>query len=249
MGVVEQQLLDPGHVAGPRDAERIAEQTAGVARAGLGQQPLVRSIDLGELERQCGLRRVAVERERPVGVVVGPDQLRLQPVDPADEAAEQRTRAAAEVVALERELVDPLEQHGEPLARSEHRLERVDRRPRPPQHQRRQLHRREHEQLLVGLHQGDLEPGAQRVGARPRRDDHEDPLRSGPGADQPPEPGFDDARLAGPSATDHQQPSAPVRDGLTLSRRQLVHHRVIRGPHGYDLLSTSLPINLRAHAV
>ncbi len=242
-------MLDPGRPPRAHDAERVGEQPAGVTRARLREQPLVRAVDLGELERERGPRRIALERKSPIGVVLGSDQLRFQPVDPADETAEQRPRAAPEVVPFERELVDPLEQHGESLAGAEHRLQGIHRRARPAQDQRRQLHRREDEQLLVGLDQRDLESRPHCVGARRRRHHDHDPLGTRPLRHQPPEPRLDHTRLTGARAAHDEEPPTAVGHGGPLGRGELVEHRVVRRSHGYQLLMPSLPISLRAHAV
>ena len=76
------------------------------------------AVDLGELALERGARRVLGQRERPsAGSRSAIDQLGLEPVDPAHEAAQQGVRPPAEVVVLERELVDPLDQHRQPVAR------------------------------------------------------------------------------------------------------------------------------------
>ena len=108
---------------------------------------------------------------RPAREVLGPDQVRLQPVDPADESDQERAGAASEVMALERQL-------------DRSRSSSIAKRSAGPstgssgstpapgrlQDQRRQLDRREHEQLVVaGLGQP-LEPCPRaRRRAPPRR--------------------------------------------------------------------------------
>ena len=75
-----------------------------------------------------GSRGLAVlgQLRRPRRVVGGRDQLVLEPVDPLHDRAEQRARVAAQVVRGERQLVDPLEQHREPVGRGDGGGERVD---------------------------------------------------------------------------------------------------------------------------
>ena len=102
--IVDQHVLEPLRRRRPLadHPQRVADQVAGVASARLGQHPLVHAVDLGELAPDLGLG--LRQPRRPPRVVLGADQVRLQPVDPADEPREQRVRAAAEVVALERQL-------------------------------------------------------------------------------------------------------------------------------------------------
>ena len=58
---------------------------------------------------------------------LGLDQLGLETVDPPDEAAEQRARVAAEVVVLKRQLVDPLGEHRQAIARRKDLVEQLQR--------------------------------------------------------------------------------------------------------------------------
>ena len=114
LSVVDHSVLESRRERGfPGDQpQRIPEQVPGVAGTGLGEHPLMGPVDLGELL----LDRVPAGRPRRV--LLGADQLRLEPVDPADEPPHERG-AATEVVVTDRELVDPLHQHREPVARSE----------------------------------------------------------------------------------------------------------------------------------
>jgi hypothetical protein len=90
--------------------------------AGLRQHPLVARIDLGELqlERRVGIA-VALAALRPGEVLLGVNQLGLEPVDPPHEAPQQHRRAPAEVVMAHRQLVDALGQHRQPVARAKGR--------------------------------------------------------------------------------------------------------------------------------
>ncbi len=87
----------------------------------------MRPVDLGELALERGVRgllpaggQLPAQRANSSAA----DQVRLQPRRSAARSRQQRPGAAAEIVAFERELVDPLEQHREALAGVEHRIER-----------------------------------------------------------------------------------------------------------------------------
>ncbi len=218
--VVDEHVLEPLRDRRPvtRDAKRVADQVAGVTRAHLGQHLLVHSIDLGELALD-----VRVGLGQPLGparVVVGPDQVRLQPVDPTNEPREQGIRAPAEVVALDRQPVDPLEQHREPLGRPEHRFERVGRRPGAVQDQRRQLDRRDHEQLVVAVLQHALQARPCRVRARGRRRHQQDSLGATPLLDEPHEATLQRARFAGSRGPEDEQRLEFACDRVALSGKQ-----------------------------
>ncbi len=104
----------PGCSRARRSASRTTSPASRAPR--LGQHPLVRPVDLGELPLDRPAAGGSDEPRGPGRVGLGADQLGLQPVDPAHKAAEQRVGAAAEVVVLERELVDPLDQHRQAVA-------------------------------------------------------------------------------------------------------------------------------------
>ena len=227
MGVVEQDVLETldGDGTLADHAERLAHQVAGVRHPGLGQHPLVGAVHLGELaleRRLGGLGSRVPEPGRPAGVLVGADQVGLQPVDLADEPRQQGGRAAAEVVAANRQLVDPLEQHREPLTGVDDRVEHVSARPGVVQQHARQLHGRAHEELLIAAPQAALERGAHRVRATRRRHQHDGPLGSRALLDEPLESLQHHARLTGAGGPEHQQRPFPVRDRLALPGKQLV---------------------------
>ena len=113
----------------------------------------------------CGVVAGSGRPAGPGGVVLGADQLGLEPVDPAHEAAEQRVGAAAEVVVLQRQLVDPLDQHGQPVTGAERRPTAASA-PRGPARIRLASSTGvTHEQLLVAALQPALQAGPQGVGA------------------------------------------------------------------------------------
>ena len=114
MRVVDQHVLEPLHRRRPLadDAQRVADQVAGVAGARLGEHLLVHAVHLRDLA--LDLRLGLGEPIGPARVVLGPDQVRLQPVDPPNEPGEQGVRTAAEVVALDRQPVDSLEPPASP---------------------------------------------------------------------------------------------------------------------------------------
>ena len=58
--------------------------------------------------------------------LLGGDHLLLQPVDPRDEARQQRRRVAPDLVVAQRQLADPLEQQREPVGRRDGRQEGID---------------------------------------------------------------------------------------------------------------------------
>ena len=84
-----------------RERDRVAEQVPGVAGAGVGEHPLVGAVDLGELALERRLGGIGRERLRPAPVLVGIDELGLEPIDPAHEPRQQRIGTAAEVVVLQ----------------------------------------------------------------------------------------------------------------------------------------------------
>ena len=102
-------------LAGFKQADGADQQVAGVHGTRLGEHPLVRAVDLGELAL-CARVAVAValalalalggrgKRVRPVRVGLCIDQLVLEPVDALDEARQQAGGAPAEVVAAKAQL-------------------------------------------------------------------------------------------------------------------------------------------------
>ena len=198
------------------------DHVAGVDRARLGEHPLVGPIDLGEL----ALLRRSPRIQNPLcprRVVLDADQLGLELIDPAHEPADERVGAAPEVVVLELELVDPVEQHRQPIARPEHRVDRL--RPRLPEHEARELDRSDDVQLLVATLERALEPLAQSVGAGRRRRQHRQPLGLAPELHEPPESRLDHGRLAGAGTAEDEQRPATKSDRLSLGGKQVVIER------------------------
>ena len=115
---------------GAQQPERVQHEVAEVERARLGEHAVVGGVDRGELALARGARAIGRallgQLRRPGRVVARRDQLVLEPVDPLHDRAEQRARVAAQVVRGERQLVDPLEQHREPVRGGDGRGERVD---------------------------------------------------------------------------------------------------------------------------
>ena len=117
-----------------QEPEGVQHQIAEVERAGLGEQTVVVRVHLCELEltlgvRALGVTSLAARLRRPArpGAVVGrADHLVLQPVDPGDEAGEQRRRIATDLVAAQREVLDPVEHQGEPVRGGHRREKRIE---------------------------------------------------------------------------------------------------------------------------
>ena len=115
------------HVAHPRAQARADVRLAGqepvgqqhevarVQRAGGGQQPVVGPVERGELALALGALVAGRQRGGPPLVLARGDHRVLEAVDPGDHARQQRRRVAAQVVAAQRQLVDVLEQQGEPV--------------------------------------------------------------------------------------------------------------------------------------
>ncbi len=214
-----------------QQSQRADDEVAGVERSLLGEHPVVRAVDLGELALACGAGALGVvpcvvlhERLGPCRVVLGADQLVLQPVDPPHEADEQRCRVAAEVVAADRQLVDPLQQHREPVGAPYGDGERVD----PAverllaQQPRAERMDRRHRQLLVGPRDRVLDLAAQRVGGALGQREREHRLRRLALLDEPGEAGSERARLATAGTADDQQRAAGMRSGRALRRGESV---------------------------
>ena len=166
-------------------------------------------------------------------VVLVRDELVLEAVDAGDDRAEQRARVAADVVRGERQLVDALEQHREPVGGRDRRGERVE-----PRLERLVVQQARAEavdgrdgQLLEAAVEPGLEPLAQRVGGGLGDGQDEDRLGREPAlAHEPGEALAQHRRLAGAGAAEDEQRAAGVRDGLELAGGQRHHRRI--GPVG-----------------
>ena len=212
---------------GAQQAEALEHEVAGVERPGFVEHPLVRAVELGEL----ALARAALRQRRgPRRVVGGGDELVLEPVDALDDRAQGGARVAAQVVVAQRQVVDPLEQHGEPVGGADRRDERVE-----PRLERLVVQEpgtdameRGDGQLLVGARQAVLEPFAHGVGGGARVAEHEQRLGWGAFLHQVQEAFGEDGRLAGPGPAQHEQRAAGVLDGGALVGAQFEHLRRIR---------------------
>ena len=213
-----------------QEAEGVEQQVAEVERPRLLEPAVVGGVDGGELALAVGL---GAERLRPRPVVLVRDELVLEAVDAGDDRAEQRARVAADVVGGEPQLVDPLEQHREPVGgrdgggeRVEPRLQRL-----VVQDARADAVDRGDGQLLEAAVEPGLEALAQAVGGGLGARQDEDRLgREAALAHEPAEALAEDAGLAGAGAAEDQQRAAPVRDGLELAVGQRHHRRI--GPVG-----------------
>ncbi len=217
--------------------EGLQDEVAVVERPGLGEHPVVGRVDGGELALARGARPVGLvlvgDRRGPGGVVLARDELRLEPVDAADDRAEQRARVAAQVVVAQRQLLDALEQHGEAVGGRDRRRERVE-----PGLERLVVQQSRAEgleggdgQLLVAADEALLEALAQRVGRAARVGEHEDRLGRealGRVGRQPREALGEHVRLARPGAADDEQRTARVLDRGALRRGRRRGHGHLR---------------------
>ena len=228
MGVVEQQVVKAPRQTGlgASQVQRGHDQVAVVARARLGQHPLVGAVDLPELPLELRIGGVIVERLRPRRVGVGPDELGLEPVDPAHEAAEQGVGAPAEVVVAQGQLVDALDQHGQPVTGGEHRLERIGARAGGAQHDPREPSRGEDVELVIASAQLGLDPRAQCRRARLGGDEQPDALRGTSLRHQPAKACFHDARLACPGRAEDDDTGVGMGRRVALDGGQSVKRAV-----------------------
>ena len=213
---------------------------AGVEAAGGGEDPVMGGVELGELvlapgrlpRRLVGGGLESLPGERRQGL--GTDGLGLQGVDPAEQAGQQAGRVAADLVVSKRQLLEPVEQHRQPLGRSEYVEERVEaglRRVVAEQALPDRLPGADPE-LLVGTLQKRLGalPEPRRGGAP--RGDHQDLLGSRPLLGEPRQPPGEDLGLPGPGCADQQQRALVVGDGaaLRLGQRRLSVRRPVLVP-------------------
>ncbi len=184
---------------------------------------------------------------RPAPVLVGIDELGLEPIDPAHEPRQQRVGTAAEVVVPKRELVDPFDEHRESVTRAERGRERVDPGAGASQHERRELGRGQHVELLIAERERGLETFERRGGARRAGHDEAQPLGRGALLDQPPKARLDHSRLAGSGGARYDQPARlALGDGGTLRGAAPVEQPLL---HGAGRKQTKLPGLLAACVV
>ncbi len=214
---------------GSQQAEALQHEVADVERAGLLEQALVGAVEVGEL----ALAGVLLgQRGRPGRIVGRRHELVLEPVDALDDRAQRRARVAAQVVVAQRQLVDPLQQHGQSVGGAYGRHERIQ----PglvrlvAQQARTEAVEGGDRQFLVGAGEAVLEPLAQRVGGRGRVAEDEQRLRRRALGHEVRETLGQHGRLAAAGAAQHEQRPAGMLDGGTLVRAQaqLQHLRRIR---------------------
>ena len=115
------------HVRALEQAQRQQHEVAGVERALLAQHPVVGAVDLRELALALGALVAGGQPRRPRPATSSAVTARLlEAVDPSQHAGEHRRRVAAEVVQAQRQLVDALEQHREPVGVRDGHDERVE---------------------------------------------------------------------------------------------------------------------------
>ena len=223
------------------------EDVAAVEAARLGEDPVVGRVELGELElTPRGLPGGLVRRLlRLPGPQLQPrraDPFGLQRVDPREQPGQQGGGVAADLVAAQRQLVEPVEQHRQALRGAQHVEERVE---------AGGLGVLAQEPLADRLPAADPEllerAVQQRLGAfakSPRRGagraDHQHPLGCGPRRGEPGQPPRQQLGLAGPGGAEHQQRALSVGDraiplvrfdlgrGLFLAHRPTLARHSIR---------------------
>jgi energy-coupling factor transporter ATP-binding protein EcfA2 len=113
---------DPAHVRPvAHQADRMQDQLAKVDRPRLGEQAIVIGEETRKLDLLLSLGTVGValrgpsERFRPPPVLRGCHHLVLEAVDALDQARQKPGRIAAHVVMAERQIVEAVDQQGEPV--------------------------------------------------------------------------------------------------------------------------------------
>jgi hypothetical protein len=222
---------------GLEQAHGVQQQIAVVERPLAGEQRVVVGVELGELAlagRARALRvALAGQRVRPQRDVLGGDRLVLELVDAGDHAGQQRGRAPAEVVQLERELVDAVEQEREPVGRRGGDEERVQARLDGllAQEQRAEGVGVVNGQLAPGVAEGVLDALAQRgVGAARGEDEDRFGRRA---LAYPPREALDERRrLAAARSADDEDRAGRGVDGALLGRREGAGHLPRVETHG-----------------
>ncbi len=115
-----------------QDAAELEDQLVFIEHAEPEHDRVVAIEDLAELDlAQCHLAVGAAGRPPlggagPVAQLGRPDSLRLQRVDALEQTREQTRRIAADLVAAKGQLVEPVEQHGQPIRRPRQLEEGID---------------------------------------------------------------------------------------------------------------------------
>ena len=108
------------------------EDVAAIEAAALGEDPVVARVELGELDLSShGLPGGLVGSALlPVASALlqprRPDPFGLQRIDPSEQAGQERGGVAADLVAAQRQLVEAVEEHRQPLRRAQHVEEGVE---------------------------------------------------------------------------------------------------------------------------
>jgi len=166
---------------------------------------------------------------------LGSNRICLQRIDALQQASEQPRRVAADLVAAQRQLLEPVEQHRQPLGAAEHVEEGVEARRIGVLAQQPLA---EHvpvadPELLERSVQERLGALAQPLRGGSGRGEDQDTLGAGPLGGKAGEPPCQHLGLAGPRRSEHQQRTIAVRDGAFLGFGQ--------GEHGSTLPSGCPP--------
>ena len=211
--VVDQDVLEPRPVGSTlRDhPQRQSDEIALVTRTRVTQDQFMDSIYLGELALGRGVGGPVVRQFGcPPRVLVGAHEFGLEAVDPSDEAAEQRTGVATEVMVLERQLVDPLGQHRQAIAGREHVVERLQAGTGTSHDRGGKLRRGDHDQLAIAVGQPLLQPCPGSIRAPRAGQQQHEPVGHCPALYQILEALQQQPRLAAPRRPLHQQWSTRV---------------------------------------
>ena len=129
-------------------------------------------------------------------------------------------------MVAQRQLVDALDQHGQPVPGGQHRLERIGAGAGRAQHETGELGRGEHVELVIATRQSGLDPGAQRRGARFGGDEQADPLGIAALRHQPAKARLHDARLARPGGSEEHQARIGMGRGIALPAGETIEGAV-----------------------
>ena len=169
---------EPPRAVGP-DAQRARQQVAGVAGARLGEHPLVRAVHLGELAPRIGSASAAAHAaycSTPISSALSRSILRTKPPSSAL-ALPPKSWCCSDSSSIRSSSI--ASRSPGPSSGPERVLAGV------VEHRRRELDRRQDEQLLVAALERLLEPLAHRIGTGRRRGQERDPLRRAPLLDEP----------------------------------------------------------------
>ena len=202
-----------------QEGDGAQQEVAEVQRPLLAQHAVVGLVDVRELALALGALIARGQAGRPARDLVGADHRLLEAVDAGDDRRQQRRRVALEVVDLERQLVDALEQHRQPVGRGDGHHEGIE-----PGLERLVAQQARGEavdgvdgELLEAALELVLHAGAQRVGGGLGGREGEDLLGREPaGRRQPRVARQQRARLAGARGAHDDQRTPAVRGDLAL---------------------------------